>query len=106
MHAAPDLPLGDLGEPPLHQVEPTRPGGREVQVIAGPLRQPAPDQLSLVGSVVVEDEMNGEGGRDRGVNPVEELPELAGPVPRVTLGSTAPVRTSRAAKSEVVPCRT
>jgi hypothetical protein len=49
--------------------------------------------------------MHVEAGRDRGVDGVEELAELDGPVPAMALADDLPRATSSAANSEVVPCR-
>src|ERR1700737_4851769 len=56
--AAADLLLGEHPKPALDLVDPGTVGGRVMDLEAGMAEQPAPDQLGLVGPVVVEDETN------------------------------------------------
>ena len=78
-----------------------------MQMIVGALCQPAADQRRFVRGVVVEDEVNIQFARYRSVNAVEECPKLDRPMPLVTLADDlAALFTSKAAKSDVVPCRT
>jgi hypothetical protein len=55
---APDLLFGQQGEPTLDLVDPGRGGRGKVDVIVGPLSQPVPNELCLVGRRVVQDEMD------------------------------------------------
>jgi hypothetical protein len=64
MNAAPDLLLGENGEPALDYVDPGRAGRGEVQVEARVASQSAMDQGRLVGAVVVKDEVDLELGRN------------------------------------------
>ena len=53
-----DCPLAQQAEPPLDLVQPGRVGGREVQVEAGPRRQPPPDLGVPVRRIVVQHEVD------------------------------------------------
>jgi hypothetical protein len=77
VHAAPRLLIGQLGEPALDQVQPGAVGRGEVDVKARPFRQPVPNQRHLMRPVVVHDQMHVEVARHRGINGVQELPELS-----------------------------
>src|SRR3712207_1630760 len=83
--AAPELAQGEQGEPALDEVEPGGRGRREVQVVAGALGQPVPDDARLVGAQVVEHQVHLEVGRDAAVDLIEEGPELLGAMPGPTL---------------------
>ncbi len=85
MHAAANLLVRQLREPALHEVQPGPVRRREMHVEARALGQPPLDERRLVGPVVIQDEMNREGRGDRGINRIEELPELEGPVATVHL---------------------
>ena len=86
MHAATQLFGGEFGEPALYQVEP-RPVGRcEMDVKARPFGEPVADQRRLVRPVIVHDQVHIELLRHRGVDRVEELPELDGPMATVKFG--------------------
>ena len=63
--AAPQLFFGQRGEPALDQVEPGSARRREVQVEAWMTRQSVLDRRSLVGGVVIDDQMQLECGRHR-----------------------------------------
>ena len=56
--AAPDPFVGEFGEPSLHQVQPGAVCGREVNVKTGPLEQPFADYGSLVGPVIIQNQMH------------------------------------------------
>jgi hypothetical protein len=56
-------------------------------------------------AIVVQDQMHVQAGLDVGLDRVEELSELTRSMPLVEGANDAPVFTSKAAKSEVVPCR-
>ena len=83
--AAPDLFVGDERKEALNLIEPGRTGRREMDVPARPFCEPVADQRSLVGGVVVHDEMDIETARDGGLDLVEELAELCGPVTGIAL---------------------
>jgi hypothetical protein len=103
--AAPELLLRQQGEPALDQIDPGRALGREVQMVAGALREPPLDQGGLVRGVVVDDEMDVQVLGHRGVDRVQELPELDRPMPAMRWPITRPLCVSKAAKSDVVPWR-
>ena len=71
LHAAKDAAakalLRQLAEPALDEVEPRGTGGREVQLEARVGGQPLANRFMLVGSVVVQDDVQGEVGRERTV---------------------------------------
>src|ERR1017187_6315301 len=50
--------------------------GSEMQMVAWPLEQPAFDEFSFMGGVVIENQMDMEVIRDGMVKEVEKLPEL------------------------------
>jgi hypothetical protein len=74
--AATDGALGDEGEEALDLVEPGGIGGGEVDVPARPAGEPSPDLGMLVGSVVVDDEMDVELGWHVGRDVAQEGKEL------------------------------
>lgn len=71
---------GNLTEEALDLIEPARTRRREVQNKAGMAREPALDLRLLVSRVVVEHEMNGQVGRNVGIDPAKESQELLMPV--------------------------
>src|SRR5262249_35672995 len=82
--AAPELLVGQLDEPALDQVQPGRARGREVQMIARPLHQPAVNRRRFVRGVIVEDQVNVEIQRDSLIDRVKESSEFARAMPRMT----------------------
>src|SRR5271163_3373447 len=78
--ASTDALSGDLGKEALDHVEPRARRGREVQVKARMLLEPAFDRGSLVGGVIVDDEMQVEIRLCPFVDGLEEAQELAMPV--------------------------
>ena len=80
LHAAKDAAakalLRQLAEPALDEVEPRGTGGREVQLEARVGGQPLANRFMLVGSVVVQDDVQGEVGRERTVETPQELQEF------------------------------
>lgn len=103
-----DLFLGELREPAFDEVEPRAPGGREVQVEPRPTGQPAVNARGLVRAVVVENQVHVQLRGHGGVDGVEELAELEGPMAPMQLADNlpAPLWASKAANSDVVPWRT
>src|ERR1017187_2799346 len=75
-----DLLGGQFTEPTLHHVQPRSRRRREVEMEPAMAQQPALDVGSLVGGVVVEDEMHGQVLGNLLVDAHEELFELRGPV--------------------------
>jgi hypothetical protein len=74
--AAPDLLGGQGREEALDEIDSGSSGGREVDVEARTLGQPAMDQGGLVRPVIVHDQVDVDAGRDVGVDSVEKLTEL------------------------------
>ena len=106
MNAAPQLFVGERGEPALHEVDPRGTGRREVHVEPGVAHQPPVDQRGLVGAVVIENDGHAGRRRHRRIDGVEKRAELFRPCRWWNSPMTLPVLTLSAAKSEVVPCRT
>ena len=74
---------------------------------AGPLGEPVPDQRRLVGGVVVRNQVHVQPGGHRGLDGIEELAEFHGPVAPVALANhLACFWRPSAAKRDVVPWRT
>jgi hypothetical protein len=80
------LRLVSSANPPLHQVDPAGAGRREVQVEPGVAQQPLLDRRSLVGAVVVADQVQVQPAGDGGVDELEETQELLVAVPPLVLG--------------------
>ena len=78
--AAADAAACDLGEEALDQVEPGRTGGCEMQFEAGVFLQPGLHLGGLVGSVVVEHEMDVSWFEDRAIDAPQECQKLLRPV--------------------------
>ena len=87
MHAPAQLLFGEQTEPALHQVQPGGAGGREMNMEAGPLGEPVPDQRRLVGGVVVGNQVHVQLGGHLGLDGIEKLAELQGPVAAVALAN-------------------
>ena len=60
MHATPELPFGQGGEPALYQVDPGAVGRREVDMKSWAFGEPVPDERGLVRAVVVHDQLHGQ----------------------------------------------
>jgi hypothetical protein len=80
MDAAPQLLLGQGREPTLDQIEPRGAGRGEVQVEARMAQEPALDRRSLVGGIIVEDQMEVEGGRYGRFDGLQKLAKLDRPM--------------------------
>ena len=78
--------LRDEMEPDLDLVEPGSIGGGEVDVVAGPVGQPALDAGMLVGGMVVDDEVDVEVRGHVGIDVLEEAQELLVARARPALG--------------------
>ena len=78
--AAPKLFLGEGGEPALHEVHPGAAGGREVDMEPGMPHQPAVNHRGLMRTGVVDDEVDVQLRRDRGVNRHQEPVKFSGAV--------------------------
>ena len=85
MRSAADLLLAQQSEPALDQIQPRGARRREVEVHARMSRAPAVNERRLVRAVVVDNQVDVEGGRDRGVNRVEKLSEFDRAVPSMEL---------------------
>src|SRR5690606_9198704 len=92
MRPALDLFLSERGEPPLDEVQPRRAGGRQMDVETRVGRQPSPDARGLVGTVVVENEVDVEPVGDLRFNRLEESDELLTAVSSMTLADHLPAR--------------
>src|ERR1700730_4011105 len=103
--AAADALSGDLGKEALDHVEPRTGSRREVQVKARMPLEPALYRGSLVGGIIVDDEMQIEIGRCPFVDGVEEAEEFAMPVGGMHSPMTVPSSMLSAANRVVVPLR-
>jgi len=83
--AATQLLFGQESKPALDEIEPRGASGSEVQLKARALEQPALNSGSFMSTVVVEDQMDVETGRDLRIDLVEELAKLKGTVPAMKL---------------------
>ena len=73
---AADALVGDFCEPAFDLIEPGGAGGREVQVIAWPFFEPRGDLGSLVGAVVVHDDMDVAARGHTVIDLVEKMQKL------------------------------
>ena len=89
----------------LNQIEPRRTRRREVHMEAAMLGKPALHGRCLMGSVVVEHEMEIEVLFHAPVDALQELDELVGTMAGMAFAMTSPLFASRAANSVVVPLR-
>src|SRR5215207_2506580 len=80
MNAASDLTFGEQRKKALDLVEPGAAGRGQMHVPARPAVEPIADGRSLVGCVVVDDQMHIKIGWHGGLDLVEELAELDGAV--------------------------
>src|SRR5579859_335486 len=72
MNPAAQLLFGEPAKPALDEVEPRSGSGREVQVQARMAQQPALDGRSLVGAVIIEDQVQLQVVRRCGVDSCRE----------------------------------
>ena len=105
MHAAAQLLLRERREPALHEIDPRTPRRREVHMEARVPGQPAVDQGRLVGTCIVDNEMDVERIRDRRVNGLQERAELAGPVALVELADDLAARSIQGGEQRRRPVR-
>lgn len=82
MRATADAISGDLGEEPLHHVEPGSRSRREVQMEAGMRFDPALCGRGLESGIIVDNEMEIEAGRGRLIDQSEKVQEVAMPMAR------------------------
>lgn len=80
MDAATQLLSGELGEPPFDLIDPRRRRWREVHMVVRPSCQPGFDHGGFMRSVIVHDNVNVEAIRDAGVDLLEKIQKLGGPV--------------------------
>ena len=73
---AAQLLFGEQREPALHQVEPGAAGRGEVQMEARMAQQPALDGRGLMGAVIIEDQVQLQFTRYRGVDGCKEAAKL------------------------------
>src|SRR5215207_7862783 len=86
MNAASDLTFGEQRKKALDLVEPGAAGRGQMHVPARPAVEPIADGRSLVGCVVVDDQMHIKIGWHGGLDLVEELAELDGAVAPLVRG--------------------
>src|SRR5437879_12642963 len=84
VNAAPDLLLGDDREEALDQIEPRGARWRKVHMEARMPYQPAPAARGLVGTVVINDQVEVQAVRCIGVEMEKDLPE--GDAARTNIG--------------------
>ena len=65
-----DSLASDFGKPSFQLVQPRSAGGRAVKVIAGVLLEPPSDLWALMGSVVIQDDVDLWSGIDGGFDPI------------------------------------
>ena len=82
MHSSPQLLFCQQGKPLFDHVQPTDRGRREVQIKARTLDQPVADQVRLVGSVVVQNQVHIEFRRHILLDGIKGLSKLHGTVAR------------------------
>jgi Sulfatase len=80
-----DLFVRQFGKPTLHLVEPGAIGWREMHMKARAFGKPVPDERGLVGSVVVEHEMDIQCSRCLCLNGIEEFTEVHRPMTTMEL---------------------
>ena len=80
-HTALEGALGEEREEAFGLIEPGGRGRRVMHVPARPLQEPVADQLGLMGSVIVHDDVNVEIGGHVVLDLVEELSKLLGAMP-------------------------
>ena len=78
------MPGGEFGEEPLHEIQPRRRSGREVEVHARVFGEPGPNGRVLVGSIVVENDVDVEFGQNGTLHLSQESQEILVPVTRHT----------------------
>ena len=92
-HTPKDAPsnalVGDLGKPALHQVDPRGVSGSEMEMKSRALREPVPDKRSLMGAVVVHDDVRLQSGGHVGLDHIQELAKLRGAMPTMQLTDDA-----------------
>src|SRR6201987_4045360 len=80
MNATADLVIGKQTEEALDLIDPGCRGGREVDVPTRPRGETVANELGLVGSGIINDEMDIEIVRDIGLDGVEKLAKLLRPM--------------------------
>ena len=80
MDAAADLVIREQAKKALDLIDPGCRGGREVDVPTRPFGEPVANELGLVGSSIVDDEMDIEIPRDIGLDGVEKLAKFLRPM--------------------------
>ena len=104
MDAAADLVIREQAKEALDLIDPGCRGGREVDVPTRPFSEPVANELGLVGSGIINDEMNIEIVRDIGLNGVEKLAKLLRPMAAEAPGDDF-TDLSSAANKDNVPWR-
>ena len=75
---------GDLGEEAFDEIQPRRPGRREVKMKPRVLREPRLDRRMFMSAIVIENEMDVAPTRGLPINGVQEHNELGVGVARLT----------------------
>src|SRR5215472_11693047 len=88
---AADLTLRQQCKPTLDLIEPGRIGGRVMNMIARPRRQPVPHCGVLVRRIVVDHEVDIEIARHIGLDMLQKAEELLAPMAPATLGEHAAI---------------
>src|SRR5258707_11746118 len=105
MGAALDLLIGEQGKEALDLVDPRRGCRGEVHLPAGSFGKPVADQFGLMARRVVHDDVDVGIGGYMFLEGVEEAAEFCARWRGMHAPMMVPALTSRAANSEVVPCR-
>src|SRR3990172_11367115 len=85
VEAAPaDAAPSDLGEEPLHLIQPTGAGGCEVQVVPRMSREPASHRGRFMSSIVIHHDVNLWAGWQLPLHRLQELAELPRTVAALT----------------------
>lgn len=83
MNAAAQLLAGKLGKPAFDLVDPGCRGWREMDMVVRPASEPCPDQRSLMGRVIVHDDVDVQVERHLRIDLLEEVEKLGGAMPLV-----------------------
>jgi hypothetical protein len=103
VNAASDLAFGQQSKEALHLIDPGGAGRCQMHVPARASIEPVSDQWSLVGCVIVDDQMHVEVGWYGGFDLIEELAEFDGAMAGITLADDPSGSDVSAANSDVVP---
>src|SRR5215211_3337991 len=105
VHPPPEQLVGQESKPPLHLVDPRRPGRGEVQVEPRMPPEPGRDRRGLVGAVVVTDHLNIQPSGTALSIVVKNRLNSTARCRRCSWPITVPSATLNAANKLVIPCR-